>query len=96
MFFFFFSLLILYPLYTIFLSVLKGAGVPAKRAKCAPSKTGLPFSEAVDLPEDGAPQQDVDPGIQDLVAGCHSDPCHHEDPVIVYVSAQGSASEACR
>lgn len=84
------SPLLLYLLHT----VLKGGGVPAKRAKCAPFETGLPLCETIDLPEDGTPQQDVDPGIQDLVTGCHSDSCHHKDSVVVYVSAQVFVSGA--
>lgn len=85
-----------YLLYTVLLSVSKGCGVPAKRTKCAPFKTSLPLCETVNLPENGTTQQDVDPGIEDLVTGCHSDTRHHEDPVIVDVSARVSVFGVCR
>lgn len=78
-----------------FLRVLEGAEIPASRAEHASLETGLPFSDAVDLPEDGASQQDVDPRVQDLVTGCHPDTRHHQPPIGVFVTAQGATVGAC-
>lgn len=48
---------------TVFLRDVKRAGFPSDRAEYASLETGLPFSDAVDSPEDGPSQQDVDPGV---------------------------------
>lgn len=58
--------------------LLEGANVPADGAEGAPLEAGLLFGYAVDFSEDGPSQQDVDPGVQDLIPGGHSDAGHHE------------------
>lgn len=70
----------------VFVRVLKGADLPADGAKRAPLEAGLLFSDAVDFSEDGTSQQDVDPRVQDLIAGGHSDTRHHQASVSVFVS----------
>lgn len=82
-------------IHNVFLWVLKGADIPANRAEHASLQTGLPFSDAVDLPEDGASQQDIDPWVQDLVTGGHPDTCHHQPPISVSVTAQGATVGPC-
>lgn len=72
---------------TVLLRVLKGAEIPAQGAERASLETGPPFSDAVDLPEDGTSQQNVDPRVQDLVTGCHPDTRHHQAPISVSVTA---------
>lgn len=67
----------LYLLHVVLLGVLKGADIPAEGAERASFETGLPFCDAIDLSEDGTSQQDVDPGVQNLVTSCHSDTCYH-------------------
>lgn len=80
---------------TVFLWVLKGAELPADGAERAPLEAGPSFGDAVDLLEDGAPQQDVDPRVQDLVAGRHPDPDHHQTPIRIAVVAQEAAVGLC-
>lgn len=58
--------------------LLEGANVPADGAEGALLEAGLLFGYAVDFSEDGPSQQDVDPGVQDLIPGGHSDASHHE------------------
>lgn len=72
----------------VFLRVLKGAEFPASES--ASLEAGLLFSNAVDFSEDGTPQQDVNPRIQDLIAGGHSDTCHHEMFVSLFVTKCGA------
>lgn len=67
----------LYLLHVVLLRVLEGADIPAEGAERASFETGLPFCDAIDLSEDGTSQQDVDPGVQNLVTSCHSDTCYH-------------------
>ena len=48
------------------------------------------LGEAVNAAKDGAPQQDVDPGVQDLVPGGQTDPQLHQLAVVRDVGAQGA------
>lgn len=71
-----------------FLWVLKGAEIPAPES--ASLEAGLLFSDAVDFSEDGTSQQDINPRVQDLIAGGHSDTCHHEMFVSLFVTKCGA------
>uniref|UniRef100_A0A3P9LJS8 Tubulin/FtsZ GTPase domain-containing protein n=1 Tax=Oryzias latipes TaxID=8090 RepID=A0A3P9LJS8_ORYLA len=69
--------------------VQRGAGLPAARPEGSALETGPLFGNAVDSSEDGPPQQDVDPGVQNLVPGGHSDAGHHQFAVLGgFVSVQ--------
>lgn len=70
---------------------MEGAGFPPDRTEKASFQTGLALREAVNPPEDGASQQDVHPGVQDLVTGGHADPSDHQPPVGGSVTTQGSS-----
>lgn len=76
----------------VFCRVREGVDLPATGAEGFTLETGLLFSNAVDSSEDGPPQQDVDPGVQDLVPGGHSDTGHHQLAVVVGFVIVQSAS----
>lgn len=69
---------------------MERAGFPPDGTENAPLQTGLALGDAINPAEDGASQQDVHPGVQDLVAGGHADPRDHQPPVGGPVAAQGS------
>lgn len=76
-----------------FLRILEGADVPM--AEGAVLEAGPALGDAVDLPQHGPAQQDVDPGVQDLVPGGQPDTHHHQLPVCVLVTAYGTAVGPC-
>lgn len=77
----------------VFLRVLKGAEIPATDGTSF--EAGLLFGDAVDFSKDGASQQDVDPRVQDLITGRHSDTCHHQPSVSVFVTKWGVGVGPC-
>lgn len=69
---------------------MEGTGFPPNRTEKTSFEAGLAFSDAVNPPEDGTSQQDVDPGVQDLVTSSHADPSDHQPPVGGSVITQSS------
>ena len=77
------------PIGRVLLRADDRAGLPARGAEGPAPEAGVALGEAVDAAQDGTPQQDVDPGVQDLVPGGQPDPQLHQVAVVHGVGAQG-------
>lgn len=58
----------------------EGGGLPAAQLICPEARLAL--GDEVDLAEDGATQQDVDPGVEDLVPGGQPHAHHQQGSVV--------------
>lgn len=65
--------MISYPVNGIVLRALGLKRVPLPASEHTPFQIGLALGDEVDLAEDGPTQQDIDPGVQDLVPGGHAE-----------------------
>lgn len=63
----------------VFLRAVEGRRLPA--AQHVSPEAGLALGDEVDLAEDGAPQQDVHPGVQDLVPSSQPHAHNHQGSV---------------